>query len=74
MNFFKWCIENSILEYIQQHYAEIENDMNLRNSSSKKKEYVEQDGKTRKKREELSISATTNVLKKENVQIKVSFN
>ena len=47
--------------------------MNLRNSSSKKKEYVEQDGKTRKKREELSISATK-CIKKENVQIKVSFN
>ena len=73
LNFFKWCIENSILEYIQQHYNDIENDMNSRNSSSKKKEYVELDGKTRKKREELSISATK-CIKKENVQIRVTFN
>ena len=73
LNFFKWCIENSILEYIEQHYVDIENDMNSRNSSSKKKEYVELDGKTRKKREELSISATK-CIKKENVQIRVTFN
>jgi hypothetical protein len=73
LNFFKWCIENSILEYIEQNYVEIENDMNSRNSSSKKKEYSDQDSKTRKKREELSISATK-CIKKENVQIKVTFN
>lgn len=37
LNFFKWTIENNILEYIENNYSVIENDMNLRNSSAKVK-------------------------------------
>ena len=37
LNFFKWCIENEIIDYIKNNYEIIENDMNLRNSSSKVK-------------------------------------
>lgn len=37
LNFFKWTIENQILEYIEQNYKIIENDMNLRNCCSKVK-------------------------------------
>jgi hypothetical protein len=37
LNFFKWTIENKILEYIENNYSIIENDMNLRNSSAKVK-------------------------------------
>ena len=37
LNFFKWTIENHILEYIENNYSIIENDMNLRNSSAKVK-------------------------------------
>jgi len=37
LNFFKWTIENKILEYIENNYSTIENDMNLRNSSTKVK-------------------------------------
>jgi len=37
LNFFKWTIENKILEYIEKNYSVIENDMNLRNSSAKVK-------------------------------------
>ena len=37
LNFFKWTIENKILEYIENNYNTIENDMNLRNSSAKVK-------------------------------------
>jgi hypothetical protein len=72
LNFFKWCIENEIIEYIENNYEAIEDDMNARNTSSKKKEHSELDGKTRKKREELSISATK-CIKKENVKITVKF-
>ena len=46
--------------------------MNSRNSSSRKKELVN-DSKTRKKREELSISASKSI-KKEDVEIIVQFN
>jgi hypothetical protein len=37
LNFFKWTIENKILDYIENNYSIIENDMNLRNSSAKVK-------------------------------------
>lgn len=84
LNFFKWAIENKIIDYIQEHYEEIEKDMNDRNSISKKKDSLDNhkessivlqkdNGKTRKKREELSISACK-CIKKENVKIVVSFN
>ena len=72
LNFFKWALENKIVNYITEHYTEIETDMNSRNSSSKKNK-SEGDNKTRKKREELSISATKSI-KKEQVEIVVEFN
>ena len=37
LNFFKWAIENDIIEYIETNYAGIEADMNMRNSTSIKK-------------------------------------
>jgi hypothetical protein len=77
LNFFKWTIEHKILEFIEENYAEIESDMNSRNSTSRRKmspdNNVSADGKTRKKREELSISACK-CIKKEMVKIIVKFN
>lgn len=75
LNFFKWVIENKVIEYIEEHYDAIEADMNNRNSTSKKKEAItnSDNSKTRKKREELSISATKSV-KREDVEIVLSFN
>ena len=57
---------------IKDNYADIESDMNIRNSSAKKKTTM-QGGKTRKKREELSISATKSI-KREEVEITIEFN
>ena len=37
LNFFKWTIENKILDYIEANYKTIETDMNLRNTSAKVK-------------------------------------
>jgi hypothetical protein len=73
LNFFKWAIENKVIEYIESNYDTIENDMNNRNSTSKRKEGVVDNSKTRKKREELSVSATKSI-KKEEVEIVVQFN
>lgn len=70
LNFFKWTIENKIIEFIEANYEDIENDMNARNSTSKRKN---SDTKTRKKREELSVSACK-CIKKETVKIIVKFN
>ncbi len=120
LNFFRWAIENSVIDYIETHYKEIEKDMNdcMKNSYSKKKTktdsanssvsseddeqspiktekmvdksfaiqpvkpIVESDtdsktsdslSKSRKKRHELSISATKTINKHNNVKIVVDF-
>jgi len=72
LNFFKWAIENNVINYIEENYETIEKDMNSRNSTSKRKEIINDNSKTRKKREELSISATKSI-KKEDVEIIVQF-
>ena len=102
LNFFKWALENGVVAYIENNYSDIEDDMNARNSTSRRNnvglmsaENAELDAttdasgasalgggsgssssnknKTRKKREELSVSATKSI-KKETVEIVVSFN
>ena len=72
LNFFKWAVQYGVIDYIEQHYDIIEKDMISRNSLSKKNDYIEEPGKTRKKREELSISAIKTI-KKENVEIVITF-
>ena len=80
LNFFKWAIDNRIIDHIQDNYDAIEADMNSRNSTSKRKSPIADlpasnttEGKTRKKREELSVSACK-CIKKEMVKIVVKFN
>jgi hypothetical protein len=70
LNFFRWGIENNILEYIKKNYDIIENDMN----NSLRNLYKKKDGEenNRRKRTELSISATKTV-NKHNVSIIVQF-
>lgn len=74
LNFFKWAIEYKVIDYIEENYQQIENDMNSRNTSSKKRDILEngENSKTRKKREELSVSAVK-CIKKEKVKIVVKF-
>ena len=76
LNFFRWALENKIVDFIEQNYTEIENDMNSRNSNSYKKKHNNSNNKSnssRKKREELSISATKSI-KREIIEITVEFN
>lgn len=83
LNFFKWAIENKIVDYIETNYAAIEQDMNARNSTSKTRSTIDSvsskesgdsldNTKTRKRREELSVSACK-CIKKETVNIVVKF-
>jgi hypothetical protein len=72
LNFFKWALENKVIDYIEKNYETIEKDMNSRNSTSKRKESNGDNSKTRKKREELSVSATKSIVK-EKVEIIVKF-
>ena len=69
MNFFKWAISNNILNYIKKNLVNIENDMNtlFKSTYGNKKKNNE-----RKKRHEISVSATK-TLSKQNVKITVSF-
>lgn len=71
LNFFKWAIENNVIDYIEQNYGNIEKDMNTRNSTSKNRAQ-DNKNKTRKKREELSVSASKSI-KTEKVEIVVKF-
>ena len=93
LNFFKWALENKIIEYIEDNYSTIEEDMNSRNNINKKLKNISlnsnssnesndsnasynstssSNNKTRKKREELSINALKSI-KKEEVDITISF-
>ena len=69
LNFFKWAINNSILEYISLNYKEIENDMNIcYNNIHKVKET-----NSRKKRQEISKSATRG-LNSNKIKVVIEFN
>jgi len=72
LNFFKWAIENKVINYIEENYSAIEKDMNGRNSTARMKTIENKNAKTRKKREELSVSASKSI-KKEKVEIVVKF-
>ena len=71
LNFFRWYIENKIIDYIETNFKQIETDMNKRNSTSKKRTKIKMK-KTRKKRQELSVSAIKSI-KKEKIEIIVKF-
>lgn len=72
LNFFKWALENNVIKYVEENYIDIENDMNKRNSTSKRKKTNTTGSKTRKKREELSVLASRSIYK-EDVEIVVRF-
>lgn len=82
LNFFKWAILNKVIDYIIDHYDDITNDMTNR-LTVKNKVAIHVDEtiiskentvniKTRKKREELSVSACRSI-RKEFVPIKITF-
>lgn len=86
LNFFKWAIKSKIVNYIEENHAAIEQDMNNRNSISRKRNQIvgasdgtsNSDGtststnKTRRRRTELSVMAARSI-KKENVEVTVKF-
>ena len=72
LNFFKWILENKVINYIEREIETIEKDMNKRSSSSKNRK-SQNNNITRKKRTELSVCAAKSI-KKENVEITVNFN
>lgn len=66
LNFFRWAIQNNVLNYIIEHYKEIEEDMNKNTKKKKdgdtpKKSSGKSLKKPRKKRAPLSVAATRNM-------------
>ena len=74
LNFFRWAIINNVIKYIEKNLKEIETDMNLslKKNNTKLSENSYESIKRRKKRQELSVSATKKV-NKHNVKILVQF-
>ena len=73
LNFLKWIIEYKNWEYIKEHREEIEEDMHVVMKQQYKKGGAKiSETKKRKKRKELSISATRTVTK-HNVRVTVKF-
>lgn len=69
LNFFRWAIMNKVLPYVEEHMSEIEQDMM---DSMRKKVSTTKNRTRRKKRTELSISATKTVTR-QHVKVLVSF-
>lgn len=88
LNFFRWAIKNGVLDYIENNFEEIDLDMNncykkayskekteINSEPSENSEHSESSGsekKTRRKRHELSVSATKK-LNRHDVKILVTF-
>jgi len=69
LKFFKWAIDNKLLNYVEENIKQIENDM----TSSLKNKYNKKNNNQRRKRTTLSVSATKTI-KKYDVSIIVDFN
>ena len=68
LNFFKWAIQNNVIDYIEENLSEIEKDMNSnirkKKTQTKKKECVNKKSKTEKiKRKQLSQNAMKHICK-----------
>jgi hypothetical protein len=69
LNFFKWCIENKILEYIKENLTKIKNDMN-ESLNYKSEPVVDGTKKTRKKRKPLTSTSLTFTKRSGSITIK----
>ena len=70
LKFFKWAIDNKLLNYVEENLKQIETDMT---SSLKNKYNKKNNNNQRRKRTTLSVSATKTI-KKYDVSIIVDFN
>ena len=70
LNFFKWAIDNLIIEYIKENYNNIEMDMNDSYNNIK---VQKKDKNQRKKRQELSKSASRG-LNSNSIKVVLDFN
>lgn len=72
LNFFKWAINNMVIEYINTYKQDIEDDMNQSLKDIKLKYQDKKKIGTRKKRQELSLSASRG-LNKNSISVMLDF-
>jgi len=73
LNFFRWALENKVIDFIRENQKEIEADMNARNSTARAKPTISGSGdKTRRKRQELTSSRVKG-LSKQSAHITMGF-
>ena len=70
LNFFEWAISDEVLDYLERHREEVHADMETRIHEGKDEKVT--DGKPKRKRHELSHSATKS-LARHDVVVKVRF-
>ena len=71
LNFFKWVINNNIIDYIEENINEIESDMNY-SLKQIKQNYKKSGSSTRKPRQEISKSAQK-CLNKTPLKVSITF-
>ncbi len=69
--FFRWCFQNGIIEFVEKHLEEIENDMK-QSLKTERKETPQERTQNEKKRQQLSVSAARSVSKR-NVKYTIKF-
>lgn len=72
LNFFRWAINNDILSYVQENLNIIENDMVYSMQAKTPSSSSPKSNSIRKKRSELSISATKSITR-QHIKVLVSF-
>lgn len=80
LNFFRWAFENEILEYIQEHYEEIQNDRmacGTKRSSTQSSDLtvssIDSVRKTQKRQRSKQIPAAIQHVQRHDVQIHIRF-
>lgn len=77
LNFFKWALENKVIEFIREHRKAIESDMNSRNSTARARPAAASGAtignQTRRRRQELTTSPMRSMCR-QNVTVKIDFN
>ena len=73
LNFFKWALENKVVEFIEDNYDMIDADMNMRNSSSKSKNNsISSNSSIESTESDVSSSSSNNKTRKKREELSVN--
>ncbi len=73
LNFFKWALENKVIDFIEDNYDIIDADMNMRNSSSKSKNNsISSNSSIESTESDVSSSSSNNKTRKKREELSVN--